>query len=115
MRERIGKLLAYFSVIHSMKINLFRSKMLFWGIALLLSFCFLQVYAQQGVQKDSTSYNKINVQPSLPPLSSMLQEPLMLPDSVNRMYIPAYKQGFFCRFEDVMQMKWKLPLNLELK
>jgi hypothetical protein len=52
---------------------------------------------------------------NLPPLNvANRKEPVKISGSL-KVPVPPYKQGFFCRFEDKMQMKWKLPLNLELK
>lgn len=51
----------------------------------------------------------------MPPLSIALKDEPTYRSDTAKVLIPPHKQGFFCRFEDKMQMKWKLPLNLELK
>jgi hypothetical protein len=55
---------------------------------------------------------------SLPQLRVFLLEPLQVApkvDSVGMLRLPPVPRGFFCKFEDKMQQKWKIPLNLELK
>jgi hypothetical protein len=65
----------------------------------------------------ANSFNVIG--DSLPQLRVLLLNgPLQIPpqvDSVGMLRLPPVQQGFFCKFEDKMQQKWKIPLNLELK
>lgn len=46
----------------------------------------------------------------LEPINGITQK-----DSLQKITLPPVPLGFFCKFEDIMQQKWKIPLNLELK
>jgi hypothetical protein len=93
-------------------------KRLFFVLIFLTFFCaFLPgIY---GHEPPVVVADSIPVTDTLPQLRALLlAEPLQLApkaDSVGALKLPPVPRGFFCKFEDKMQQKWKIPLNLELK
>lgn len=53
--------------------------------------------------------------PNYPDLYKVIKSPVIIesPKEIkgSNLQIPAIKQGFFCRFEDRLQIKRKIPLN----
>jgi hypothetical protein len=87
-----------------------------FALMLMLKPCLLIASSPPDLLK---SISSVPAQDSLPKLKSLLlnDAPFLsvASDSIGVLRLPPVPRGFFCKFEDKMQQKWKIPLNLELK
>ena len=112
MSECVCQLLACNFVIHVVKLKNCLA------IACFIGCCF-PVFAEN---QDSLSTKIIVATPAEKPFKPDLKlirlesiNGISPSDSLQKLKLPPVPLGFFCKFEDIMQQKWKIPLNLELK